>query len=160
MVFLWWTTIYATAAGVLIDLGENTRFRFEMGPLPLVASTVVAVAIWRGFRTGHRRSAVPPERAATWAHRCDTPARGCLPQPNCGQQLPAARCPIHRWLATDTDRPTFVTPPATLVGGGQSEPSVGAGPVRRAGGIRPGYEMTVHRQGGVRIYTRQAALSG
>jgi hypothetical protein len=48
-----------------------------------------------------------------------------------GELHPAARCPVHGWLATDTDRPTPLTPPTPPVGGGLSAPSPGAGPGRR-----------------------------
>ncbi len=44
---LWWTTAYAFAASALIEIGENERFRFELGTVPLVLATVVLTAAVR-----------------------------------------------------------------------------------------------------------------
>ena len=55
LVVLWWTTAYAFAAGTLIEIGENERFRSELGPLPLVLAVVVVTTAVRwawGRRTG------------------------------------------------------------------------------------------------------------
>ncbi len=68
---LWWTTAYAFAASSLVELGENERFRFELGSVPLVLATVVVVAVvragwarWPARRRGARLSAGtgPPGR--------------------------------------------------------------------------------------------------
>ena len=51
---LWWTTAYAMATSTLIEIGENERFRSELGPLPLVLAVVVVTAAiqwaWRRRR--------------------------------------------------------------------------------------------------------------
>ncbi len=54
---LWWTTAYGLAVSSLVEIGENERFRFELGPVPLVLATVVittAVRSW--WRRGHPRT--------------------------------------------------------------------------------------------------------
>ncbi len=48
---LWWTCAYAFVVSSLIEIGENERFRFELGPLPLVLATVVVTEAVRAVRT-------------------------------------------------------------------------------------------------------------
>jgi len=45
--FIWFTVLYATLATSLVELGENNRFRLELGPLPLIGATVIIVAVLR-----------------------------------------------------------------------------------------------------------------
>jgi hypothetical protein len=42
-VLLWGTTAYAYLTSSLIDIGENNRLRFELGPLPLVLAIVIGL---------------------------------------------------------------------------------------------------------------------
>ncbi len=61
---LWWTTLYAFAASSLLEIGENERYRFELGPLPLILAAVVvttAVRAWRarGSTSGTSSGSVP-----------------------------------------------------------------------------------------------------
>jgi hypothetical protein len=58
MTVMWWTTFYAFAASSLIEIGENERFRFELGPIPLIMATVVVTSVVRSLRTRHERSVV------------------------------------------------------------------------------------------------------
>lgn len=62
---LWITTAYVFVVTSLLEVGENERFRFELGPLPLVVSTVVVVTVWRGVRrrVAARRAGPSPGRA-------------------------------------------------------------------------------------------------
>ncbi len=46
---LWWTTLYAFAASSLLEIGENERFRFELGPVPLILATVVVTSVVRAL---------------------------------------------------------------------------------------------------------------
>ena len=64
VVVLWWTTAYAMATSTLIEIGENERFRSELGPLPLVLAVVVVTAAiqWAWQR---RRGAPSPVDAPT-----------------------------------------------------------------------------------------------
>lgn len=52
---LWWTSTFAFVVTSLFEVGENNRFAAEVGPLPLVAATVVAVAVWRAAVPWRRR---------------------------------------------------------------------------------------------------------
>ena len=61
---LWWTTAYAFTTSSLVEIGENERFRSELGPLPTVLAVVVTTAVvrvawsrWR--RRGDATSVVP-----------------------------------------------------------------------------------------------------
>jgi hypothetical protein len=45
LAFLWLTVVYGFLTTSLIDLGENPRFGFELGPLPLVAAVAVAASL-------------------------------------------------------------------------------------------------------------------
>ena len=47
---LWWTCLYAFAVSSLVEIGENERFRFELGPLLLVLATVVVTEVVRSVR--------------------------------------------------------------------------------------------------------------
>jgi hypothetical protein len=42
---LWWTTAYALATTSLLEIGENERFRSELGPVPTVLAVVVVTAV-------------------------------------------------------------------------------------------------------------------
>lgn len=44
---LWWTTAYALTTSTLLEIGENERFRSELGPVPVVLATVVVTAMVR-----------------------------------------------------------------------------------------------------------------
>jgi hypothetical protein len=59
MAVMWWTTLYAFAASSLIEIGENERFRFELGPVPLIMATVIVTTVirWAAVR---RRAGAPP----------------------------------------------------------------------------------------------------
>jgi hypothetical protein len=46
-VVLWWTTGYAMATSTLVEIGENERFRSELGPVPLILAVVVGTAVVR-----------------------------------------------------------------------------------------------------------------
>ncbi len=48
LAFVWCTVVYAFALTSLVELGENNRFRMELGPLPLVAAVVVGSVVVRG----------------------------------------------------------------------------------------------------------------
>ena len=43
MTFLWLATVYALVTTSLLEFGENQRFAFELGSLPLIAAVVVVV---------------------------------------------------------------------------------------------------------------------
>lgn len=50
MAFLWWSIGYAFVLTSLVEVGENERFAFELGPLPLLAAVAVVTAVasrWR-----------------------------------------------------------------------------------------------------------------
>jgi hypothetical protein len=47
---LWWTTLYAFTTTSLIEIGENERFRSELGPVPTVLAVVVVTALVRTVR--------------------------------------------------------------------------------------------------------------
>jgi hypothetical protein len=55
--FLWGTTAYAFVTSSLVDVAENNRLRFELGPLPLVLAIVVALWAIEPVVSPHRRSA-------------------------------------------------------------------------------------------------------
>jgi len=66
LLILWSTTAYAFAASSLIEIGENERFRFGLGPVPLVLATVVVCAAARALwsaRGPTRLRRVPGARA-------------------------------------------------------------------------------------------------
>jgi hypothetical protein len=43
--FIWVSTVYVFTLTTLVELGENERFRFDLGPLPFVAATAGLVAL-------------------------------------------------------------------------------------------------------------------
>jgi hypothetical protein len=77
MAVLWWTTVYAFVASSLIEIGENERFRFELGPVPLVLATVVATAVvraWWSRRMARRVPAVAQRAASDSSPRAAVPS--------------------------------------------------------------------------------------
>jgi hypothetical protein len=50
LAFIWVTLAYGFLATSLVDLGENPRFCFEIGPLPVVAALAVLVSLRRSRR--------------------------------------------------------------------------------------------------------------
>jgi hypothetical protein len=44
---LWWTTFYAFVTTSLLEIGENERFRSELGPVPTILAVVVVTAVVR-----------------------------------------------------------------------------------------------------------------
>ncbi len=67
---LWWTTAYALGTSSLLEIGENERFRSELGPVPIVLAVVVVTAVVRAAWSGWERR---------W--RGDTSSAGSLPTP-------------------------------------------------------------------------------
>lgn len=61
LAFLWFTVGYAFVVTSLLEAGENERFRFELGTLPLVGGIVVLIAIYRAL-SGRRRTLGSPRR--------------------------------------------------------------------------------------------------
>jgi len=53
---LWWTTAYALTTSSLFEIGENERFRSELGPVPLVLAVVVVTAVVRGVWSRRART--------------------------------------------------------------------------------------------------------
>jgi hypothetical protein len=47
---LWISVAYAFAVTSFFELGENARFSFELGPLPLIAATLVITNLCRAIR--------------------------------------------------------------------------------------------------------------
>ncbi len=49
--YIWISTVYVLGLGVLVDFGENQRFRYDLGQLPLAAAAaVVAALVFAGRR--------------------------------------------------------------------------------------------------------------
>ena len=49
--YIWISTVYVLGLGVFVDFGENQRFRYDLGQLPLAAAaTVVAAVVFAGRR--------------------------------------------------------------------------------------------------------------
>jgi len=67
---LWWTTAYALAASSLLEIGENERFRSELGPVPTVLAVVVVTAVVRAVWSRRERT-----------RRGDTASTGSVPTP-------------------------------------------------------------------------------
>lgn len=67
---LWWTTAYALTTSSLFEIGENERFRSELGPVPTVLAVVVVTAVVRAARSGWEQK-----------RRGDTSAVGSVPTP-------------------------------------------------------------------------------
>ena len=53
---LWWTTAYAFATSSLVEIGENERFRSELGPVPTILAVVVVTAAVRATWSAWRRT--------------------------------------------------------------------------------------------------------
>jgi hypothetical protein len=60
MGFIWFSTAYVFALTTFVELGENERFRFDLGPLPLVAATAVIVTLLSRIPRPTRRHDRPP----------------------------------------------------------------------------------------------------
>jgi hypothetical protein len=67
---LWWTTVYAMATSSLLEIGENERFRSELGPIPTVLAVVVVTTVVRAGWSGWERR-----------RRGDTSSAGSIPTP-------------------------------------------------------------------------------
>jgi hypothetical protein len=52
---LWWTTVYAFTTSSLLEIGENERFRSELGPVPTVLAIAVVAAVVRAAWSGWAR---------------------------------------------------------------------------------------------------------
>jgi hypothetical protein len=52
------STAYVLALTTLVEYGENERFRYDLGPLPLIAAVAVVVALLK-------RRPVEPKDPAT-----------------------------------------------------------------------------------------------
>jgi len=52
---LWWTTVYALTTSSLLEIGENERFRSELGPVPTVLAVAVVAALVRAAWSGWER---------------------------------------------------------------------------------------------------------
>ncbi len=55
LVLLWGTSVYAYATASLIDIAENNRLRFELGPYPLVLAIVVGLSSIEARLSDRRR---------------------------------------------------------------------------------------------------------
>ena len=64
LTILWVTTFYAFATTSLIEIGENERFRSELGPVPTVLAVVVVTAVVRSGWNRWRRRAPTPDVGA------------------------------------------------------------------------------------------------
>jgi len=53
--FIWVSTVYVFALTTFVEFGENERFRFDLGPLPLVAAIAVVVTLLSRIRRPTRR---------------------------------------------------------------------------------------------------------
>ncbi len=51
MGFIWVTTVYVLVVTNFVELGENNRFRFDLGPLPLIALALSAMAVVHRIRS-------------------------------------------------------------------------------------------------------------
>ena len=71
LAFLWFTVGYAFVVSSLIEVGENERFRFELGTLPVVGGIVVVAAVCRALsasaRSRHRPGPPGAPGDADWA---------------------------------------------------------------------------------------------
>jgi len=56
---LWLTTTYAFVTTSLIEIGENERFRSELGPVPTVLAVVVVAAVVRAAWSRRRGDRIP-----------------------------------------------------------------------------------------------------
>lgn len=78
--YIWVTSCYVMVVTNFVELGENNRFRFDLGPLPLVALAVVTLAVVRHLRS----TAV---QAATRGDEPSTAAPGEAPAPEVSAQV-------------------------------------------------------------------------
>lgn len=58
LLFLWCTVGYGVAVTTFVEVGENSRFQFELGPLPIVGAAVVLTSLCRTL-AGRRRHRAP-----------------------------------------------------------------------------------------------------
>ena len=83
---LWWTTAYACTTTSLVEIGENERFRSELGPVPtVVAVVVVTAAVRAAWSRWHRRgrgdtASVVPVTTPTGPASSRSPAPGGGPE--------------------------------------------------------------------------------
>jgi hypothetical protein len=56
LTFIWVSTVYVFVLTTFVELGENERFRYSLGPLPLVATAAVVVVLLRGNSGAHARN--------------------------------------------------------------------------------------------------------
>jgi hypothetical protein len=63
LVFVWATIVYAFVLTSLVDVGENNRFRVELGALPFALSVVVGLELIRILVSRARRRRPPPAHA-------------------------------------------------------------------------------------------------
>jgi hypothetical protein len=66
---LWWTTAYALTTSSLVEIGENERFRAELGPVPTILAVAVVAAVvrvvWSRWGRGRRGDTAPIDRLTT-----------------------------------------------------------------------------------------------
>jgi hypothetical protein len=55
---LWWTIAYAFVLTSVVEYGENNRFRFDLGALPVVGAVVVVAAALRALRARRGRDPI------------------------------------------------------------------------------------------------------
>lgn len=60
LLIIWFTCVYSFVVTSLLAIGENMRFRFELGTLPLVGCVVVVTEIVRAVRTRRERTSSTP----------------------------------------------------------------------------------------------------
>lgn len=54
LAFIWISTAYVLVGTDIVEFGENMRFRYDLGPLPLIAAVAVIVAILPGSTIASR----------------------------------------------------------------------------------------------------------
>lgn len=70
LLFMWTSVAYTFVLTSLIEYGENNRFRFELGALPLILALVVVVELGRAVRArGRAADPHPQDRAIADLHR-------------------------------------------------------------------------------------------
>lgn len=74
MTYLWVTVVFAFVATSMLEIGENERFRFELGPVPLVVTVAVLTAACRALWNRRRGAELPVDRQQDRAH---IPVTGC-----------------------------------------------------------------------------------
>ncbi len=60
LAILWLIVVYGFVVTSLIDLGENPRFCFELGPLPTITAVAVVASLAMRRRAGHDTHVGPP----------------------------------------------------------------------------------------------------